>query len=217
MDALTVDRQERLRGTLAAFLTAYGSTDFANYLEFRNPATMAAADDPRLAQRLEAGQAGWDDRFGPVPTDAVSFMETAWRLYVKGDMEPILNGPVMESVNWRTCQVRVRTLPERNVVPAEWRDAAGTESHFYKSFVSSGRGAVSPMVMHLGVPNRRSVEEIVEDDGALNFADFEIVLRTGKDSAHPILARFVWDTESGRWLPLNAMKLWNNPRKPFIW
>ena len=67
------------------------------------------------------------------------------------------------------------------------------------------------------VPNRVSATELTQRDGELTFADFEIVQQAGDLPPHPLLARFVYDRRTNRWLMLNVVKIENEPPHVFVW
>ncbi len=215
--SLTNQQSESLKTKLTNFLFAYSGTDFADYLKFRNPATMAGKDNPEVQKKLKAAAAGWNNTWGSPPTDSVSFMKASWRMFIHGEMKPIRKGPAIDFIDWCSSKTTISKLKPGDVTLDEWNGTSGTNSHFYKQFIADNGRSINPIIANLGIPNKNSVETILKRDEEIVFADFTVISSAADAPPHPILLRFVWDSETRDWLPLNAMKLWNNPLKPFVW
>ena len=214
---LPAGAEAALRAKLAAFLKAYSSTDFEEYVRYRDPSTLCAKGHLQLdwlldAQRALAAQAGVDPP--ELPEEPIEFLRLTWQNACNAGGGP---GPFIEAVNWRSARVTVRSLSKREIVLAEWEERAGAECHLYKEFVASGRRAESPVVTEKYVPNGMSAPEIVSRTGKLVFADFEIVMRRAPDPANPMVARFFWDEQRAAWLPSAVLKLWSRGPKPLYW
>jgi len=187
-----------LEEKVALFLRAYSSGSFEDYLRFRNPGDLASADDKRVGQRLRTVRDGWSLRDMRPPETPVELLRAMWRLYVNSE-------PVITAVDWNTCAVRVRSLPEEHLVTQEWDEWAGFESHLFKEFAKSELGPFAPPVLKLAVPNRLSAVELARRDGRIVFADWRIVQKAPGRAASPIVLRFVLDQEANAWLPLQAL------------
>ena len=144
-------------------------------------------------------------------------MRLSWRMYIQGEFLGSGGGAVIERVNWKTCRVRVSTITAADMVPSEWDQQVGTESHFFQTLMRSRIESALGGEVETGVPNRVSAEAIAKRDGKLVYADFEILLKTGGMPPHPILLRLIHDRQDGRWLPLNAVKIINEPPRVFVW
>ncbi len=206
-----------LEKTLAAFLIAYGSTDFEKYIAFRDPATMANPDDSRVRQRIDAVTRTWNPHWGTPPSDGLGVTHFAWRMYVEGEMPGLDGGPAIERVKWTSCYVHVGFLRKDDVDPNEWDQNAGHASHFLRTLKTLPVAAALASELRPAVPNRLSAVEIANRDGEIVFADFEIVQTAGDLPPHPLLVRFIHDRSARRWLPLNMVKVENKPPRLFIW
>lgn len=212
---LSPDEIETLRAKLTAFLRAYSSTDFDEYLRYRDPATLCDKDHPQLAWLRDMARSQAPDAV--FPEDPVDILRAAWTSYCGGQgsttMQP---GPFIDAVNWRTARATVRALSKRELVPDEWAERSGPEAHLHKELVAAGRRGVSLMAIDKFVPNRVSAADIAARDGRVIFADFELIVRRASDPPHPLLVRFVFDRQATTWLPLSAVNLWNGPGKVFF-
>lgn len=209
--ALTEAQVSALQRKLAEFLRAYSSAQFADYLRFRDQATLAGDDDPGVQDKLRSAAEGWDARRGPAPATAVDLLRAGWSMYVRSDRPPI------GEVDWGSCRATVRELPDEQIITQEWEQGAGTESHLYKAFHAARRASISPMVMKTLVPSRISAQDIAEREGRLVYADVEIIQRpTGRPGA-PVIVRVVWDGAAEEWIPWNLMLLYAQHKCPLIW
>lgn len=214
---LSTEALDALHATLASFLAAYASTDFEKYLLFRDPETLAGKDHPSVRERIEAVTQNWNTTWGDPPTDGVGVMRFTWRMYIEGEFLGSGGGAVIERVNWNTCRVRVDTIKAGDIVPSEWDQQVGTESHFHRTLMGSRIESAVYGELETPVPNHVSADTIAKRDGKLVYADFDIVLKTNGMPPHPILLRLIYDRQSCRWLPLNAFKIINEPPRVFIW
>lgn len=205
-----------LRAKAALFLRAFSTTDFEPYLEFRNAATFCDANDARVATARGMCQA-LAGPGGTAPTELVDILRRLWAVHYVQGMGPVQPGAPIEAVNWKSARLRVRALDKPSIVPAEWDEHAGAESHLYKEVMAAGRGALGCGVFQLAVPNRTSAAAVVTRDGRLVFADFEVVAKNRHEPPCPVLVRFYWAGADEGWLPLSACKLRNSPTKPFFW
>jgi len=209
--ALTEAQVSALQRKLAEFLRAYSSGQFADYLRFRDQATLAGDDDPGVQDKLRSAAESWDASRGPAPATAVDLLRAGWSMYVRSDRPPI------GEVDWGSCRATVRELADEQVIAQEWEQGAGTESHLYKAFQAARRASVSPGLMKTLVPSRLSAEEIAEREGRLVYADVEIIQRpTGRPGA-PVIVRVVWDGAAEQWIPWNLMLLYAQHKYPLIW
>ena len=214
---LPAGAEAALRAKLAAFLKAYSSTDFEEYLRYRDPATVCAKGHLQLDWLLEpmramAAQMG---KSSPeLPEEPVEFLRLTWQNACNTAGGP---GPFIEAVNWRSARVTVRSLSKREIVLAEWVEHAGAECHLYKEFVASGWRDAGAVVSEKYVPNRTLAADIVSRTGKLVFADFDIVIRRAPDPSYRLVARFTWDEQARTWLPAAVLKLWSRVPKDFDW
>jgi len=214
---ISPEQDVALRDKLGAFLLAYRGTDFDEYLRFRDRATLCDPADARLQTLRQMVRAMYPDSSLSDAEDPVVLLRVLWRAYVSEGIGPVERGAVLEVVNWQTARATVRRLADNQIVPSEWDEHAGPESHFYKELTASGRPSFAPGVCSVAVPNKTSVADVVKREGAVVFADFEIIGGSPPDPPHPLLLRFYWDSRDRAWLPLTAIKLWNSRWKPFIW
>ena len=214
---LSTEALDALHATLTSFLAAYASTDFEKYLLFRDPETLAGKDHSQVRERIEVLTQNWNSNRGDPPSDGVGVMRFTWRMYIQGEFFGPGGGAVIQRVNWNTCRVRVSTIEAGDIVPSEWDQQVGTESHFHRTLMRSRIGSAVFGELETVVPNRVSADTIAKRDGKLVFADFDIVLKTDAIPPHPLLIRLIYDRQGGRWLPLNAFKIINEPPSVFIW
>ncbi len=214
---LALHAQTALREKIAAFLEAYRDTAYSKYVVFRDPETICAADDPRLETLTAMVAQLCDNATGPRPGEPLALVEVLWRAYYSEGVGPFRPGPLLDEIDWDSSHATLRTLPTRQIVPHEWLEDAGGESHLHKEILASRRALVNIGVLQVAIPNAVGAAEIVKRDGALAFADVEIVGRAKPDPPHPLILRFYWDPAQHKWLPLHAVRLWNYGWKPFLW
>jgi hypothetical protein len=206
---------------LAAFLEAFGDTDFEKYARYRDRATLCRSDDPRLStltawvRQIRAQLPG--DKSTALPEDPTSLLKTLWDLTYAEGFGPIEPGALIDEIDWEGSGVTVRSLRKADVIAEEWREDAGPESNLYKEFQASGKPRVNMAVCQVAIPNAVGASEIARRDGVLVFADVAFLIRASSDPAYPLLLRFLWDPAGSAWLPLHAAKLWNSSTKPFVW
>jgi hypothetical protein len=203
---------DALRMKLAAFLRAYSSGSFEDYLSFRDAEALPDSDDERLRMRL-AEIAQVVQRAGrEPPRDALGALRDGWEAMLRQNGDPPIR-----SVNWDSCQVSLRSLAPGEVIAEEWGPRAGIYSHFFREFRASRRANISLVVPHLRIPLPISAKELAARQGRLLFADFEIRQEPPGEPASPLLLRFIWGGEDFKWLALNAMRLYNSGPSVLFW
>lgn len=202
-----------LRSKIVAFLTAYSGTDFEAYLAFREPRLLADSTHPILQSLTKS----WSETLGPKPTKVEDFARRAWDVAVNGLGEVFQVGPVLEEIRWDSLVATSGEVPKNAFRSANWPEAASEHGAMLVEYnaeaVRSQRvGLTFPII-----PNRLSPEALVERDGRLIYADVAMITRSRLVPARPFRLRFLWDRESGAWLPTQALIIGNFSSKPFVW
>lgn len=202
-----------LRSKIVAFLTAYSGTDFEAYLAFREPRLLAGSTHPILQGLTKS----WSETLGPKPTTVEDFARRAWDVAVNGLGGAFQAGPILEEIRWDSLTATSGDVPKNAFRSVNWPEAASEHGAMLVEYnaeaVHSQRvGLTFPII-----PNRLSPEALVERDGRLIYVDVGMITRSRVVPARPLRLRFLWDRESGAWLPTQALIIGNFNAKPFVW